>query len=601
MSTRRDFLQAALGSLALFAAPARAQEEAAPVQADPPRAGGTPEGPAAAPPGSSLFSAAPDPDDPLELLYSRRLGFEAGQPLVTVRVLEGRTDATIQALGPLTALARTQEGATHPAFASRAGKPGAGAAGKWKLKLLEGQPGMGATWVELEQVRYADKEGREAARASWEARGVKVRLASVGDVYGIAGHVVDTRRWSILAEGDATEAGAQAQAQELAAKFSIRPQIYREHATRPSGRIALFDAKGRSIAEGQGAIELSSPLGISVEQVEYGMGYAAHGFEQRTYPTRLFACVDAGGKLALVAAVPMERLVKGVVPSEIFAKAHPEALKAQAVTARGEILAKVGARHLGDPYLLCAEQHCQVYRGAAAEQKGTSAAVDATHGEALFAKPPAPASPESQLPRRLVDSVYSACCGGFSEDNDVVWGGPPDPSLRGRPDFDLHAPGMGQFLDGIGDALVSQFVHVTQVPSYCALSGLVPKDKVRWRRAFSQAQVDALCAPLGVGKVTALAVEGRGISGRARALRVEGSAGISRIFSELSIRRQFQMLASGMFVVEREGDSWVFTGGGWGHGSGMCQTGAIGRAQRGQTYRQILGWYYSGATPERIY
>src|SRR2546423_13605457 len=115
------------------------------------------------------------------------------------------------------------------------------------------------------------------------------------------------------------------------------------------------------------------------------MGYAHHGFEQRLYPGRLYAAADAEGKLAVVAALPMERLVKGVVPSEIFARAHPEALKAQAVTARGEVLAKIGARHLGDPYLLCAEQHCQVYKGIAAEEPGPGAAVDATRGEALFA------------------------------------------------------------------------------------------------------------------------------------------------------------------------------------------------------------------------
>ena len=575
MSSRRDFLSRA--SLSLGALLALASRRSA----------------AAAPAPSSLFDGAPEPDDPLELLYSRRLAFDAGQPLVTVRVVEGRDEATVLAQGPLVALARSADGKGVPVFGKREG-----AAGKWRLKLLEGKPGLGATWVELEQVRYADQESRDAARKSWEARGVRVRLATVGDVYGVAGHVIDTRRWSLLAEGDATEAGAQAQAQQLGAKFGIRPQIHREHATRPSGRIALIDARGKTVAEGHGAIELSSSKGLAVAQVEYGMGYAAHGFEQRAYPGRLFACVDAGGKLALVAAVPMERLVKGVVPSEIFARAHAEALKAQAVTARGEVLAKVGARHLGDPYLLCAEQHCQVYKGTSTEQKGTSAAVDATHGEALFAKPGAA---DLDHPRRLVDSVYSACCGGFSEDNDVVWGGPPDPSLRGRPDFDPRLPGMAQFADGIGDALVDRFVHVSPVPSYCALSGLVPKDKVRWRRVFTSAQVDALCAPLGVGKVQQLAVEGRGISGRARALRVEGSLSTARIFSELSIRRQFQMLASGMFVISREGSDWVFTGGGWGHGSGMCQTGAIGRAQSGQSYRQILGWYYSGATPERIY
>jgi len=53
--------------------------------------------------------------------------------------------------------------------------------------------------------------------------------------------------------------------------------------------------------------------------------------------------------------------------------------------------------------------------------------------------------------------------------------------------------------------------------------------------------------------------------------------------------------------VERAAGGWLFTGGGWGHGSGMCQTGAIGRAERGASYRQILDWYYSGAAPVRIY
>jgi SpoIID/LytB domain protein len=98
-----------------------------------------------------------------------------------------------------------------------------------------------------------------------------------------------------------------------------------------------------------------------------------------------------------------------------------------------------------------------------------------------------------------------------------------------------------------------------------------------------------------------MSVEGRGISGRARALRVEGTAGVARVGGELAIRRLFRNLESGMFVLERAGTDWVFVGGGWGHGSGMCQTGAIGRAQRGWGYEDILGWYYSGARPEKIY
>jgi SpoIID/LytB domain protein len=63
----------------------------------------------------------------------------------------------------------------------------------------------------------------------------------------------------------------------------------------------------------------------------------------------------------------------------------------------------------------------------------------------------------------------------------------------------------------------------------------------------------------------------------------------------------FRNLNSGMFVVEKSPLGWTFVGGGWGHGSGMCQTGAIGRAERGASYREILAWYFSGAAPVRIY
>ncbi len=566
-----------------------------PTPTDAPDAGEVPAPELSPPePPSDLFAGAPAADDPLEHLYSRRLSFEEGQPLVTVRVAEGRREMVVSARGPLTVRARAADGTAPEATLD-------GAEGPWTVRLVSGRPGVGATWVELEELRFSDKAGLDRARAEWASRGVPTRATTVGQVYGIAGHVVDTRRHALLADGDSTEAGARAQAERIAARFpAVHPQLFRELAARPSGRIELLDASGAVRATGESALELRAPAGLSVAQVEFGMGYSFHGFETRAYPGRLYATVDPRGLLALVAAVPMERLVKGVVPSEIFATAHVEALKAQAVTARGEVLAKVGARHLGDPYLLCAEQHCQVYKGTGAETRATDAAVDSTRGEALFAR--VSGEPFDEGPgevSRLVDSVYSAVCGGYTEDNESVWGGPADPSLRGRPDFDPRAPGMSTFASGVGAALVSRFVRLPSVPSYCAL--VAPPAKVRWRRRFRQDEVDALCSGLGVGKVRSLSVEGRGVSGRARALRVTGSAGMARVGSELAIRRLFRNLESGMFVVERAGSDWLFVGGGWGHGSGMCQMGAMGRALRGFGYLDILGWYYSGAGPEKIY
>jgi peptidoglycan hydrolase-like amidase len=44
-------------------------------------------------------------------------------------------------------------------------------------------------------------------------------------------------------------------------------------------------------------------------------------------------------------------------------------------------------------------------------------------------------------------------------------------------------------------------------------------------------------------------------------------------------------------------------GGGWGHGVGMCQEGAAGRAKAGQNYRQLIKHYYPGTvllSPEPV-
>jgi stage II sporulation protein D len=50
-------------------------------------------------------------------------------------------------------------------------------------------------------------------------------------------------------------------------------------------------------------------------------------------------------------------------------------------------------------------------------------------------------------------------------------------------------------------------------------------------------------------------------------------------------------------VTGRDGvESLTLNGGGNGHGVGMCQAGAIGRARAGQDFRTILRTYYPGTT-----
>jgi stage II sporulation protein D len=50
------------------------------------------------------------------------------------------------------------------------------------------------------------------------------------------------------------------------------------------------------------------------------------------------------------------------------------------------------------------------------------------------------------------------------------------------------------------------------------------------------------------------------------------------------------------FSVKKEGDRFVFTGKGMGHGVGLCQWGARKMALDGSNYRKILSHYFPGTT-----
>ncbi len=543
------------------------------------------EGPADAgtPPPPPQLELPPAPGE----LASKRLDFQGGAPVVPVRLMEGNSEVTLASRGRLRFRVATEFDG-KPVEKTVEGPAGA----EWRVRLAKGAPADVVARIQLAEVPFNDKAGLTAALAEWEAKGLKLRTQILGGVYGIAGKVIDNRRYVLLVDEPPAAPKALAPRQaEILTRFQVRTSLLEEIRRKGAVTLELLDASGAPLSTARDRLVAESPDGLPVEvrRVEFGVGYDFHSFEDRAYRGAVLFTADALGKIAVVNLVSMEDLLKGLVPSEIFAKAHPEALKAQAVTARGEVLAKIGLKHLADPYLLCTEQHCAVYKGVSGEAGTTSAAVEATRGEALF-------SPEG----RLVDSVYSAVCGGHTENNDVVWGGVPNASLRGRPDV---LPGQAA---PATPADLKAFL-ATEAPHACRLSSFAQPAKYRWEKRFAAKDVDDKLLPFGVGRVMAMSVTERGVSGRARLLTVSGEAGATTVRGELTMRRLFGNLNSAMFEVRAERDpkgrptAWIFAGGGWGHGVGMCQTGAIGRAEAGQTYRQILEHYYNGAQVHRIY
>ncbi len=96
----------------------------------------------------------------------------------------------------------------------------------------------------------------------------------------------------------------------------------------------------------------------------------------------------------------------------------------------------------------------------------------------------------------------------------------------------------------------------------------------------------------------------RGVSGRVTEITVVGSAG-RFTFRGFGIRTLLG-IRENLFVVDRQRDadgrvaSFILSGKGWGHGVGLCQVGAFGRALRGALYDEILAHYYTGVTIEPL-
>ncbi len=524
----------------------------------------------------------------LRSLYANRFTFDRRRiPLIAVRIMEGQTRVTVTCrkgllLQPFGTAAATLAGART-----------------WTITLRNGRPARVRHWVVLERLLGPNtRSRRQKAQRRWRGRRLEVRTIEVGALFAVGGRVVDNRTTLVVTRPDPNPKVVRLSARKLERLLGVRTTIHEELLRRPTGTIVARAGRRGLVLSNPGAIWFA-PLGggaITVKRVEYGRGYRWHGHKDRRYFGRVYLAVDRRGKLAVVNEVPADQLLAGLVPAEIFTSAPAEALKAQSVAARGQLLAKIGARHAVDPYLVCSAQHCQVYSGAGSEHPRTTSAVVSTRGQILVDRS-----------GRLADTVYSASCGGFTESNEHVWGTPPNPNLRGHLDASvIGAKGLGRFAKGITSHNIGAWLRA-RPRCWCSRTTFGAKGKFRWRRRLTGARLDRLVnASFRVGHVKTMKVVSRGLSGRATSLLVKGSKGRVIVRGELVIRRLLGNLNSSMFLVQRlvraaGKTDFIILGGGWGHGVGMCQTGAIGMAQAGRKAKQILSHYYRGTRLLRLY
>jgi stage II sporulation protein D len=289
------------------------------------------------------------------------------------------------------------------------------------------------------------------------------------------------------------------------------------------------------------------------------------------------------GTLTLVNVLDMEAYLLGVVPHEIGRVGEDllQAAKAQAIAARTYAVAHRGRRSaLGFDYYATVQD--QVYGGAGSEFGVTDRAVRETAGEVLL---------HQGAP---VEAYYHSTCAGRTAAIDEVWNDRPRPYLVSVIDVN---PQTGQAYDHFSN-------------------------RFRWSQSWTAEQFNGILArtladslPAGVrsvGEVREMEILERTTSGRVARMRIQTTTATFHIGRDrlrwILLTPEERLLNSSLLhqiELTRNGAGRVTAvtihGGGWGHGIGMCQVGAMGRARAGQDYRTILTTYYPGTEIRRLY
>lgn len=286
--------------------------------------------------------------------------------------------------------------------------------------------------------------------------------------------------------------------------------------------------------------------------------------EGRPYWGRAAFYPVEGHGLVVRSDVPIEPYVAAVVSAELgpAGRGEEEAVKAMAVAAR-TFAVRFRDRRDSLRADLLATGTDQVYPGRLAERPRVTGWARATAGELLLHR------------GEPVRAYYHSACGGRTARPEDLWE---------RSGADYLRPVADTAPDG---------------RDWCRIAPLH-----RWERRWSAEEFGDAVLPESGDRLRALSVRKRSTTGRVTALEAVLGTEIGRDTLTVEKDALLSLFGAGepgfpstRFDVLRSppaADSVVVEGRGSGHGVGLCQWGAIGRARAGQGYRSILEGYYPG-------
>ncbi len=302
----------------------------------------------------------------------------------------------------------------------------------------------------------------------------------------------------------------------------------------------------------------------------------------------------------IINVLPMEEYLYGVIGGEMPFSWHTEALKAQAVCARGFAVSNFN-KHASLGFNVCATTNCQVYSGVSGETPSVTEAVDATAGQIVTYE------------GKTAETLFYSASGGHSANVKNVWGS-SIPYLSGvedpyeSEDAPRHSWSATLTLDEISQILLDRGDNIGTVTSLTAKTdetgrtyeltaegtdGSVTLTRQNTYSPFYSKGVLSqkyTIVPVGESTREVYAISKSPISALSSKYAINSRGVIADISSGFAI-----ISASGTdYYTTGEVTAYTFQGGGWGHGVGMSQYGAKGMAENGFTYDAILSHYYPG-------
>ncbi|MHB0885323.1 MAG: stage II sporulation protein D [Bacillota bacterium] len=277
---------------------------------------------------------------------------------------------------------------------------------------------------------------------------------------------------------------------------------------------------------------------------------------------------DPDGQVEVMA---LEDYVKGVVAAEMPANFEVEALKAQAVVAR--TLAVRRMRSFGGAGLT--------------DDPRADVSTDPAKGQAW--------SSVTELRQRWGAADFNALWGKISQAVESTEG--LIITYDHLPiDAQFHSTSAGP-TENSEDVWTEKIPYLRSVPCEWDQESPHYSSTVRLRLSDVAAKVPGsgqLAVPTATGKTQPVEVLERTAAGRVKTVRV-GAKTVRGIDFRLALG-----LKSANFTVTFQGSEAVFQVKGYGHGVGLCQYGTNGLAKLGRSYEDIIKYYYTGVTIEKL-